>query len=603
MSGYPYYPYSVILDVPNNKYATGQIPNKPVYRRETRAEAVKAIIEQSIQKLKNLSAEQENLFMLAKEEAPERVKQILEGRVTILDAEEEIQSIITILDEAKKIDKSTITLMDLYKRKMDEFMKEVYERIKKEIGRKFLTQEALRDVLQKLLQDYQKKDSLMAGIVNQTITALNNAPEKTIQLFRQIPKEKIELYKRKGVSVQEVLKKMIQGQTQTIDGLIKKIQEDEITRKEFLQELICLIKTDKEQDSNFIVVDKLTDEELMIILTQKLFQDSANFFQSAITIKTENPKKGKRQQRQHSSPKTGFDAIEILCSFGNPLINPEDIERGAVQLFQTGKLTTRKTARLTFSNLSESPGEKTGLQIFLDDLGKQKSPRLEITTTFRADKPDDIASFITKQGTRFNFQFSDKLIQKDSKGSRGGLKDISIEGGTLFSTIQMLNNYGEVPNMNELIFILLNKSSVSAFNEILETPDLEKFIQMILVSYIYMYAFNPQAEQIHNEVANIMFSKENTVYFHHIDTGIIPSYILLNQTIEQLNTMLQNLEDSEETDNFIKVLIEPSESFSGQENNLLNWAYGTSDPWGQIANLIAYDTIIDIALDLFALGF
>jgi len=60
-----------------------------------------------------------------------------------------------------------------------------------------------------------------------------------------------------------------------------------------------------------------------------------------------------------------------------------------------------------------------------------------------------------------------------------------------------------------------------------------------------------------------MFSKENTVYFHHIDTGIIPSYILLNQTIEQLNTMLQNLEDSEETDNFIKVLIEPSESFSG----------------------------------------
>jgi len=55
----------------------------------------------------------------------------------------------------------------------------------------------------------------------------------------------------------------------------------------------------------------------------------------------------------------------------------------------------------------------------------------------------------------------------------------------------MLNNYGEVPNMNELIFILLNKSSVSAFNEILETPDLEKFIQMILVSYIYMYAFNP----------------------------------------------------------------------------------------------------------------
>jgi len=64
---------------------------------------------------------------------------------------------------------------------------------------------------------------------------------------------------------------MIQGQSQTIDDLIKKIQEDEITRKKFLQELIRLIKTDKEQDSNFIVVDKLTDEELMIILTQKLF--------------------------------------------------------------------------------------------------------------------------------------------------------------------------------------------------------------------------------------------------------------------------------------------------------------------------------------------
>ena len=603
MANFPNYPYSVILNVPNNKYAAEQLPDMPLYKKENRSETIRGLIDQSIEKLKNLSEEQRNLFILAQKEAPETVKQILNGRVTILNEEGEVQSIITILDQVKKIDENTIASMDQYKKKMDQFMKEVYELIETNIKRKNLTPENLENILNDLLRKYQTKDSLMAGITNQALTALKNAPNKTIQLFRQIPKEKIELYKRKGVSIQKILEQMAKTQTLTIKELTEEIKQNEETRKKFLAELIKIIRNNTK--NNFVAIDKLSDEELITAITQKLFQDEANFFQSSIAIKMEKPNKNKWQQRQYGSHKVGSDAIEIFCSFGNPLIDPKEIEDGAVQLFQTGKLATRKTARLTFQNLSKKIDEgETGLDVFLKDLSMQKNPTLEITTTFRADKPDDVVSFLTKENTRFNFQFSDKLIQKNSgKFDRGGLKDISIEGGTLFSTIQMLNNYGDIPNTNELIFTLLNMSSVSALKDDTTTPDLKKFIQMILVSYIYIYAFNPQAEQIHNEVANIVFSKENTVYFHHVDTGIIPSYILLEQTIEQLNVMKQDLESLATTDEFVKVLIQPSNSFSGQENNLLKWAYKTSDPWSTISNLISYDTVVDIALNLFALGY
>jgi hypothetical protein len=34
MAGYPYYPYSVILNVEDNKYATGALPNLSVYKKD-----------------------------------------------------------------------------------------------------------------------------------------------------------------------------------------------------------------------------------------------------------------------------------------------------------------------------------------------------------------------------------------------------------------------------------------------------------------------------------------------------------------------------------------------------------------------------------------
>ena len=90
MAEYPNYPYSVILNVPNNKYAVEQLPDIPLYKKENRSETIRGLIDQSIEKLRNLSDEQRNLFIQAQKEAPETVKQILNGRVTILNEEGEI---------------------------------------------------------------------------------------------------------------------------------------------------------------------------------------------------------------------------------------------------------------------------------------------------------------------------------------------------------------------------------------------------------------------------------------------------------------------------------------------------------------------------------
>lgn len=611
MAGYPY-PYSVILDVPNNKYATGQLPNLPVYKEKSRKKTIESLIDISIKKLQSLSSTQNKLYMRAKEEDPELVKRILEGRVVALNELNETESIVTVFEQAEKIDSATIALMSSYKKNMDKFMEEAYARISTIVGKKYLKVDDLKNILNNILNDYTNKNAQIAGIAKQALSALAREPAKIVQLFKQIPKEKLELYNKKGISIQKFLSEKFikdflkENNDMTIDDLITLIKSSEETRNKFLADLSNFIKEIYNTNINSnSPIDKLNEEELKVELMKKLSQNEELFFQKSIALNIENPGKGKRKQRNYKTAKTGSDAIEVLCSFGNPLIDPEEIEKGKVQLFQTGRLTTRKTATLTFQNLSrKAKKDETNFDVLLDDLKKQKLPELKITSAFRADKADDIVKFKTKKGSNFTFQFSDKLIQRNSNGfNRGGLKDISMEGGTLFSTIQMLGNYGNISSMDELIFILLNQSSISAFKGATEAVDLQKFIKMILVSYIYMYAFNPQTEQINNEVANLAFSGGNTVYFHHIDTGIVPSYVLFNQTIKQLEEMKKDLDTLEVTNEFVKVIIEPSQSFTNVKDGLLNAAYKTNDPWGYVSNLVAYDTIVDIALDLFALGF
>lgn len=599
MAGYPYYPYSVILNVENNKYASGSLPNLPIYQESTRKEAIKKLINQSIKTLQGLAASQEQLFNQVQKENPELIKKILLGRSIAIDDDGQKKTLIHFLDKIQAIDEKTFIQMDEYKKEMNNFMKAM----NKKIGSKSLTQERLNE----LLEEIQSENSIFRGIAEQTKIALKQAPIEIIKLFKQIPKEKLNTENKQGISILNAFQTMINGSVKTLEEVKKILEDDIIIREEFFTKLAnYLVETREEND--YYTIDLLDPKAIKIALLQKYITNPDQLFEKNISLEIKVPSTT-RQQKSHKKKKKGSDLIELIASFGGTsFFTEEEIQRYSIQAFHTGSSTLRKTGTLTFTDTKNKVDKNTvknTFQAFIKDLEENTTTaKLKYKTSFRDDKPDDIISFITDSGSQYNFQFSDKLIQKDSnEQGLGGLSNISLEGGTLYSTIQLLNNYYPQLNEEHLIFTLLNLSNVSALQSSLDTQAINNFIKMILVSYIYLYAFNPQAEQIHNEIARTAQFQGNTIYFHHIDTGIIPSYILLQSTIKQLQQMIINMDTLQETNQFIKVLVEPSKSFGNRENQLLDFAYKQNNPWKTVADIIAQDTIIDIALDLFALGY
>ena len=599
MTEYPYYPYSVILNVENNKYASGSLPNLPIYQESTRKEAIKKMINQSIKTLQGLAASQEQLFNQVQKENPELIKKILLGRSIAIDDDGQKKTLIHFLDKIQTIDEKTFIQMDEYKKEMNNFMKAM----NKKIGNKSLTQERLSE----LLEEIQSENFIFRGIAEQTKIALKQAPIEIIKLFKQIPKEKLNTENKQGISILNAFQTMINGSVKTLEEVKKILEDDIVIREEFFTKLAnYLVETREEND--YYTIDLLDPKAIKIALLQKYITNPDQLFEKNISLEIKAPSTT-RQQKSHKKKKKGSDLIELIASFGGTsFFTEEEIQRYSIQAFHTGSSTLRKTGTLTFTDTKNKVDKNTvknTFQAFIKDLEENTTTaKLKYKTSFRDDKPDDIISFITDSGSQYNFQFSDKLIQRDSnEQGLGGLGNISLEGGTLYSTIQLLNNYYPQLNEEHLIFTLLNLSNVSALQSSLDTQAINNFIKMILVSYIYLYAFNPQAEQIHNEISRTAQFQGNTIYFHHVDTGIIPSYILLQSTIKQLQQMLVNMDTLQETNQFIKVLVEPSKSFGNRENQLLDFAYKQNNPWKTVADIIAQDTIIDIALDLFALGY
>ena len=599
MTEYPYYPYSVILNVENNKYASGSLPNLPIYQESTRKEAIKKMINQSIKTLQGLAASQEQLFNQVQKENPELIKKILLGRSIAIDDDGQKKTLIHFLDKIQTIDEKTFIQMDEYKKEMNNFMKAM----NKKIGNKSLTQERLSE----LLEEIQSENFIFRGIAEQTKIALKQAPIEIIKLFKQIPKEKLNTENKQGISILNAFQTMINGSVKTLEEVKKILEDDIVIREEFFTKLAnYLVETREEND--YYTIDLLDPKAIKIALLQKYITNPDQLFEKNISLEIKAPSTT-RQQKSHKKKKKGSDLIELIASFGGTsFFTEEEIQRYSIQAFHTGSSTLRKTGTLTFTDTKNKVDKNTvknTFQAFIKDLEENTTTaKLKYKTSFRDDKPDDIISFITDSGSQYNFQFSDKLIQRDSnEQGLGGLGNISLEGDTLYSTIQLLNNYYPQLNEEHLIFTLLNLSNVSALQSSLDTQAINNFIKMILVSYIYLYAFNPQAEQIHNEIARTAQFQGNTIYFHHVDTGIIPSYILLQSTIKQLQQMLVNMDTLQETNQFIKVLVEPSKSFGNRENQLLDFAYKQNNPWKTVADIIAQDTIIDIALDLFALGY
>jgi hypothetical protein len=98
-----------------------------------------------------------------------------------------------------------------------------------------------------------------------------------VSLFKQIPKEKLELYSKKGISIQKFLSEKFikdfleENNDMTIDDLITLIKSSEETRNKFLTDLSNFIKEIYNTDINpNSPIDKLNEEELKVELMKKL---------------------------------------------------------------------------------------------------------------------------------------------------------------------------------------------------------------------------------------------------------------------------------------------------------------------------------------------
>jgi len=163
---------------------------------------------------------------------------------------------------------------------------------------------------------------------------------------------------------------------------------------------------------------------------------------------------------------------------------------------------------------------------------------LDTVTTHVSNKIDDIITIMNedpKNGNKkYNLKFSDKLIFNETYNGAGGLANVKMEGGTLYSLINLLqgDNLGKLgknpnnDNFEELIFTILNMSSVSKLAGDLNKIEVDNFIKALLISEIYTLAFNPESFIVDLETLD-----ERNLYFHHIDTMILPSYNLLQKTI------------------------------------------------------------------------
>ena len=142
-------------------------------------------------------------------------------------------------------------------------------------------------------------------------------------------------------------------------------------------------------------------------------------------------------------------------------------------------------------------------------------------------------------------------------------------------------------------------SSVSKLAGSLNTIEIGNFVKALLISEIYTLAFNPEGFNMDLETLD-----KHNLYFHHIDTMILPSYNLLEKTISQLEEIKEALFTSGGVqNNYIKASITPSISYTASQlyTQYVNTPNFQNDPAGQwkiIADLIASDTAISVILDI-----
>lgn len=617
MAGYPYYPYSVILDIPKNPYAEN--PSIPKRLSESisdnESKAFIQAIETAQLTIKSIENSQRALYEKIKLAEPELVEHILSGRNVNYTKKNGIESSSFIVDEATQITSKIAKNMGRYRDRLETFTQQITEQILK------LDYPVTGADLTQIISSIRANSDITKGIQQQFLTALKENEQEILKLFVRFQKEEILISKKQQNSIKSILESVREELKKSREELLKMIKDSSKNYSIFEKLAEKIIEQHKEDSNPYNTHYTEVAKETIIALLQervnkaKTFEDleKLNF-----TFRLENNTDVKANNVRNAR---GYEAFEYIASLGNSLLSDEEKKKYAIEILRTGGDKTRVTKKLEYTIKVKDTNKK--IHINQEDYrGLVNSPffrtsfpdlqlQLKESETMVENKQDDLIRFNINVGKenqeRVAFSFSDKLISTFGFNDYGGLAAVKMEGGNLFSFITLLSNFPSArPNLNDLIFLLLNLSTGSALSNIIEQgANLENFIRSIIISHIYLLAFNPDAlKNINNLNSEIKSLNDNTVYFHHIDTGIIPSYELLSRAYNQLESM-KNMSETINNANFINISYSPSnfDPYNLYATTLNSYPEKdqASQRWKMVSDSVAHDTLIKVALNIMAL--
>lgn len=229
------------------------------------------------------------------------------------------------------------------------------------------------------------------------------------------------------------------------------------------------------------------------------------------------------------------------------------------------------------------------------------------------DKVDNYVSIDFNEENKYILAFSNKLYHDLSRltlaGGRGNnslineeVQDLSKTGTSLINSYDLFAQIGEVADT--FFFTMLNSSSASGLNSAINKSSLESWLN----SFIYEIAFNPTSfiQTVEGAIKENL-NTQNIIYFFNAGSKIEPVYKILGNIYNFLLSTSNNIQSCITT----KIQYDNS---NGQE--LLNQADnlypqigpdGTinsspkkypAEAWDYVANQVAQNTLFMVHLDL-----
>ena len=231
------------------------------------------------------------------------------------------------------------------------------------------------------------------------------------------------------------------------------------------------------------------------------------------------------------------------------------------------------------------------------------------------DKVDDYVSVKFSEGNSYVLAFSNKLYHDLSRlnivgNSKNSLvtdeaEELNSHGTNLINSYDLIAQAGQVADA--FMFTVLNRSTASGLHDSIDQVSLESWLN----SFIYEMAFNPKSfiQNLENSVKEEITDK-NIIYFFNAGSTIQPVYKILYNIYNFLLSTSFNLQSCITTkiqyDNSVgtELLEEVDQIYppvEGKGKSSVNSKKYPPEAWNWVANQVASNTLISVHLDLLKL--